>query len=117
MTFHRSADDEPLQSLIAEILEAENRGEAVDREALIGEHPELADSLRDFFSNHDHMKLAAGIDALTLPSSTGGISSDDPALRRTGRLVMNRHFRRTRHMPRRNLLPSATKSVTSAIMS
>ena len=42
-------DVDPLQSLIAEILEAEQQGEPVDREALLEAHPELADSLRNFF--------------------------------------------------------------------
>ncbi len=35
-------DNDPLQSLIAEILEAENQGETVDRERLIDEHPDQA---------------------------------------------------------------------------
>ena len=51
----RNADD-PLQSLIAELLEADNRGESVDRGALIERHPEHADSLREFFADHDRLE-------------------------------------------------------------
>ena len=61
-----SADDrgdkDPFQSLIAEILEAENRGETIDRESLLAGHPEHAESLRDFFATHDQMKSAAEVD-------------------------------------------------------
>ena len=36
-----SDEQDPLQSLFAEILEAENRGESVNRDALIDEHPDM----------------------------------------------------------------------------
>ncbi len=48
-----------LQSLIAKYLEAVNSGEAFDRNTLIAEHPELADSLRQFFADHDQVTLVA----------------------------------------------------------
>ena len=60
-------DKDPLQSLIAEILEAENRGDAIDRESLLSKHPEHADSLCEFFAEHDRMKSAADVDPPTLP--------------------------------------------------
>ena len=41
------ADGDPLQSLIAKILESEARGEAIDLGALIEAHPEHANSLRE----------------------------------------------------------------------
>ena len=64
-----SDEKDPLQSLIAEILEAENRGESVDRDALLSQYPEHADSLRDFFVDHDRMKAAADQEDPTLPPS------------------------------------------------
>ena len=68
-------DKDALESLIAEILEAESRGEPVDRDSLLAEHPQHADSLRDFFANHDRVKSAADIDPPTLPPP-----DDPPAL-------------------------------------
>ena len=46
--------------------------------ALIEEHPELADSLREFFANHDRMKAAANLDEPTLPPT--GSDLDDPTM-------------------------------------
>ena len=74
-----SDTNDPLQSLIAEILEAENRGESVDREALLEAHPELSDSLHEFFANHDRMKSAAAIDPPTLPPVSDDLL-DDPTI-------------------------------------
>ena len=62
---------DPLQSLIAEILESENRGETVDRDAIVKGHPDLAESLDDFFANHDRMKAAADQEDPTLPPDGG----------------------------------------------
>ena len=47
-----------LQSLIADFREAENRGEAVDRDQMVKSHPEFADSLLDFFSKYDRLRAA-----------------------------------------------------------
>ena len=58
---------DPLKSLITRYLEAENRGLNLDRDALIEDHPDLADSLREFFANHDRMKVAANLEDPTLP--------------------------------------------------
>lgn len=49
-------------SLIAEILDAELRGAPLDRESLIAAHPDLEDSLRDFYRVHDRIKAAADFD-------------------------------------------------------
>ncbi len=72
-------DKDPLQSLIAEILETENRGETVDREHLIDQHPDHADSLKEFFSSHDRMKSAADVDPPTLPPASGS-TLDEPTI-------------------------------------
>ena len=65
------AEDMPehdsLQSLIAEILDAESRGEAVDREELIRQHSEHEKSLREFFTNHDSIKGGRDSEDVTLP--------------------------------------------------
>ncbi len=62
-------ESDPLQSLIDDILEAENRGDAVGREAFIRQHPEHADSLRKFFANHDSMKGSSFSEDVTIPPS------------------------------------------------
>lgn len=69
-----------LQSLIAEVLEAEGRGESFDREALILTNPDYADSLREFFVSHDQMKSAADVDSPTLPPRSTGPESEDPTI-------------------------------------
>lgn len=79
-------DDAQLQSLIAEILETEGRGGQVDRDAFANQHPEHADSLRDFFAIHDRMKSAADVDPPTLAvdssleeSIRSGCTAEEPA--------------------------------------
>ena len=69
---------DPLESLIARYLEAENRGQNLDRDALIEEHPDLADSLQEFFANHDRMKATASLEEPTLPPNGSGL--DDPTI-------------------------------------
>lgn len=59
-------DNDPLQSLIAEILDAEARGEPVDRQEVILKHPVHESSLKEFFANHDSMK-GSGAGEATLP--------------------------------------------------
>jgi len=71
-------DKDPLQSLIAEILEAEASGDTVDRDVLLRQHPEHAESLREFFTNHDRMKAAASLEEPTLPPYGSGL--DDPTI-------------------------------------
>ena len=67
-----------LESLIAKYLEAEKSGQNLDRDALIAEHPDLADSLREFFANHDGMKSAANPNEPTV--SPNGSSLNDPTM-------------------------------------
>ena len=62
-----------LESLIARYLEAEKSGHNLDRDGLIEKHPELADSLQDFFANHDRMKAVANRDEPTIPPNGSGL--------------------------------------------
>jgi hypothetical protein len=73
-------DKDSLQSLIAEILDTENRGEMVDRDSLLAGYPEHADSLREFFASHVQMKWAADVDPPTLPPRSSGPESEDPTI-------------------------------------
>ncbi len=50
-------DQESFQSLIAVFLEADARGESVEREQLLRMNPEHAESLKEFFADHDAMKI------------------------------------------------------------
>jgi serine/threonine-protein kinase len=62
----------PLQSLIADFLDAEGRGEPIDRDAWLEQYAIHADSLKEFLANHDHMKRSAPIapDDVTLPPNS-----------------------------------------------
>ncbi len=68
-----SDEQDPLQSLIARILEAESRGELIDRDSLLSQHPDLADSLLDFFASHDRMKEATDAEDPTLVPGRGDL--------------------------------------------
>lgn len=77
--------EERLQELIAQFLEAEARGEPIERADLLGSHPECEESLNQFFEQHDRMVSIAGDDSATLPpspsSTNPSVSSvDDPTL-------------------------------------
>jgi eukaryotic-like serine/threonine-protein kinase len=49
-----------LDELIAAYLQALQEGELPDRAALVGQHPELAEQLQEFFDDHDWMQRLAG---------------------------------------------------------
>lgn len=92
MSAESGDDRDPLPSLIAEILEAEGRGETIDREAILTAHPEHGESLRDFFAGHDRIRSAADIDPPTLPPRDSAFedltiepqaATEEPALART----------------------------------
>jgi hypothetical protein len=51
-----AASEDQISRLIAEYLDAEQTGAAPDRERLLQEHPDLAEELQAFFSDHDRMK-------------------------------------------------------------
>ena len=52
----RENQSDQLQSLIAGFQRADSRGEEIDRDQLVKEHPQLADSLLAFFASHDKTK-------------------------------------------------------------
>jgi serine/threonine protein kinase/WD40 repeat protein len=63
---------DPLQDLIADFLDAEYRGQPLDREAWLARHASVADSLKDFLANHDRMKNAvpSALEDVTLPPNS-----------------------------------------------
>lgn len=63
-------ENDPLQSLIAEILDAEAQGQFVDREEFVRAHQEHEVSLREFFANHDSMKGGGAEDATLSPGTS-----------------------------------------------
>lgn len=79
MTRHNSEHkNESLQELIAEFLDAENRGEPLDRGAFVDRNPAYAESLRAFFARHDQMASATDFDTPTLAPDT--VACDDATL-------------------------------------
>ncbi len=52
-------DSDRLDEVLAEYLQRTDRGEEVDREQLIAEHPDLADGLRAFFGDLDALQSVA----------------------------------------------------------
>lgn len=84
MTHDNRERERWLESVIASFLETESRGEDVDRERLIAEHPALANSLQEFFANHDRMKLAYGSDGPSMPMGSGAVGGEDPTLAPSG---------------------------------
>jgi WD40 repeat protein/serine/threonine protein kinase len=56
---HDSSRMRRLNEIIAGYLQAVDRGQTPDRGQLLSQHPDLADSLRAFFADHDRMKQAA----------------------------------------------------------
>jgi hypothetical protein len=52
----------PLEQILADYLKRVEAGGAVDREALVRQHPDLADELRAFFADDEHLtRLAADV--------------------------------------------------------
>ncbi|XZE53011.1 serine/threonine-protein kinase [Planctomycetaceae bacterium SH139] len=67
--------DDTFEEIVADALVREGHGEAVDREELIKQHPDLAHSLHAFFANHDRLRdLAGGAD----PTTSAGVGSSGP---------------------------------------
>lgn len=79
MSSEEQDERDQLQSLIADVLEAESRGESVDRKALIESHPEIADSLGEFFASYDQRTSAADLVPPTLPPRARQ-ASEDPTI-------------------------------------
>ncbi|MCM2372762.1 WD40 repeat domain-containing serine/threonine protein kinase [Aporhodopirellula aestuarii] len=61
MTNESAADDEAIQVLLAELLEAAERGEAIDREQLCSLYPQYADSICEFLDNNGLVRDAMAV--------------------------------------------------------
>ncbi len=70
-----TGEDDLLEELIANFLDAESHADPIDREAMLAQHPEHAESLRDFFATHDRMVAAADGNS----SSPSQADADDDA--------------------------------------
>jgi eukaryotic-like serine/threonine-protein kinase len=81
-----SAKDERVNRIIADYLQAIERGEVPDRAALLACHPDLADELSAFFADHDRFQKGAVplANALTLPPSAGQAPASGPMVRYFG---------------------------------
>ena len=73
-------DNDLLQSLIANILEAEKTGESIDRESLLSGHPENSDSLREFFADHDQKESVAKTEPPRSPTQSIEQAGENPKL-------------------------------------
>src|ERR1700736_6192404 len=51
---------DPLDAVIADYLQQVEAGAVPDREALLAQHPTLAEGLREFFADLDHLARQAG---------------------------------------------------------
>ena len=111
MNEDRPDHSQRLNEIIAEYLEAVEANSAPDREKLLAAHPDLADELQSFFTEHDRMRAAAGSqEEATLATST---------IRRRGHAAATRLRRKTadaRHQPEATATPprSARVFATSA---
>src|SRR5436305_367503 len=54
-----TAPQDPLDNVIADYLQQVEAGLVPDREALLARHPELADRLRAFLADYDHLDRQA----------------------------------------------------------
>src|SRR5688500_17582173 len=89
MTPNPPATTEPgrLGEVIAEYLQAVERGESPDRAAVMARHPDLADELRAYFADYDRLNRLAAPLHLTEPAETAGL--EGPA---AGTLPTIRYF-------------------------
>jgi len=71
-------DVPPLDRVLAEYLRRIDRGEAVDRDLLVAEHPDLATDLRTFFADSDDVEQFA--DSALGRLGRGAVGPDSPAM-------------------------------------
>ncbi len=77
---HASDRQSQLEELLANYLHSVDRGQPLDRQSLIADHPELADDLNSFFRNHDSIdRLAVPLKAAADAPTLLGISDAVPA--------------------------------------
>ena len=67
---------DPFEAVLAEYLRRVDRGEQVDREKFILEHPEAAEPLREYFANAD--AIGAVVSPHAAPGRRDGPPPDDP---------------------------------------
>ena len=73
MSQDRPDHSQHLNEIIAQYLEAVETGNSPDRGELLAAHPDLADELRSFFTEHDRMRAAGGSqEEATLPPAAAG---------------------------------------------
>src|SRR6516164_1309870 len=66
-----SDSNDPLDAIIADYVQQVEAGAVPDREALLAQHPELADRLRAFFADYDRLdRQAAELRLSTDPNRT-----------------------------------------------
>ena len=78
----KTSAGDPLDAVIAAYVQQVEAGAVPDREALLAQHPELADGLRDFFADYDRLDRQAG--ELHLPGAATEPSAARPHVRYFG---------------------------------
>jgi tRNA A-37 threonylcarbamoyl transferase component Bud32 len=74
---------DPLDAVIAEYVQQIEAGQIPDREALLAQHPELAERLRDFFADYDRLdRQAAELRLSADPNRTTGTPGPEGELPR-----------------------------------
>src|SRR5579859_2870572 len=85
---NESSPEEPIDALIADWLEAEEAGGALEPQEFIGRHPEFAAELKAFFADHGRFRQAAGRvfdsrlpagNADPVPAGPGNSAGDPPS--------------------------------------
>ena len=73
-TLDQVPPDDRLEAIIAGLLDSGQAGSVAEREALLVQHPGLADELRQFFADHDRMRQLCGSQ-----EGTGAVSTQSEA--------------------------------------
>ena len=80
--------EERVERVIAEFLAAEDAGTPLDRDAVLAQHPDLADELRTFFRDHDRIgRMAAPLREAGPDETVDSDTMADPELPRGTRVV------------------------------